>query len=106
MIEKILNIRIDVLPQDQENADRYIFEPDAGTFLEDLIPAYLSSKITSIFLDAFNSEHQARAVAMGEATKNGTDLLTSLILLRNKVRQANITREIIEVISAAEALKG
>ena len=75
-------------------------------FAEQLLPAYVFSKIRIALLNAFTAEHKARAVAMGEATKNARELLEGLILLRNKIRQSNITREIIEVISSAEALKG
>ena len=84
----------------------YIFEPERTRVLDELIPVYLSNKIAMVILNAFNSEHQARAISMGEATKNATELLEGLILSRNKVRQSNITREIIEIISSAEALKG
>ena len=59
-----------------------------------------------MLLESFTSEHASRLMAMRTATENAKELLTGLILLRNKVRQANITREIIEIVSAAEALKG
>lgn len=84
----------------------YLFEPDRYSVLNALIPVYLESKMRAVLMQAFTAEHQARALAMGEATRNATDLLEALILQRNKVRQANITREIIEIISSAEALKG
>lgn len=56
-------------------------------------------------MQAFVSEHAARSMAMRSATDNANDLLKGLILLRNKVRQANITQEITEIISSAEALR-
>lgn len=101
VVEKLLNI-------DFAKAEEieYIFEPERARILEELIPVYLSNKIMMIILSAFTSEHQARAISMGEATKNATELLEGLILSRNKIRQGNITREIIEIISSAEALKG
>lgn len=101
VLEKILNIEF----EKKEKID-YIFEPGMARVLEELIPAYLSCKVKMILLNAFTAEHKARAVAMGEATKNARELLEGLILLRNKLRQSNITREIIEVISSAEALRG
>lgn len=101
VVEKLL--KIDYAESSQKE---YIFDPNRERILEELIPVYLYNRTAAILLSAFTSEHQARAVAMGEATKNATELLERLILLRNKVRQGNITREIIEVISSAEALKG
>ena len=71
-----------------------------------LLPFLSSTKMRNIFLNAFACEHSARGVAMGEATDNAKKILETLILMRNKVRQAHITREIIEVISSSEALKG
>lgn len=93
---------------EQASAEKtdYIFEPDIETILEKLIPRHLSMKMRFILLDAFTCEHSARLMAMKMATENARDLLHQLTLLRNKVRQANITREIIEIISGVEALKG
>ncbi len=90
----------------QSGVGGLIFEPSIARVLEELLPVYVFSKMRIAFLNAFTAEHKARAVAMGEATKNARELLEGLILLRNKIRQSNITREIIEVISSAEALKG
>jgi len=101
VIEKLLEIGYDKKEQKE-----YIFDSGRQRMLDELIPVYLCNKVTTLVLKAFTAEHQARAIAMGEATKNATDLLEGLVLLRNKVRQGNITREIIEVISSAEALKG
>lgn len=101
VVEKFLNLA----PPVGEKID-YIIEPGRPEVLEELIPVFIRNKVMAVLLDAFTSEHQARAVSMGVATENAIELLESLVLLRNKVRQANITREIIEVISAAEALRG
>jgi len=101
VIEKLLNIDMPKIKKIE-----YIYESTMGSILDDLAPLYLSNKIKAIMLNSFTSEHQARAIAMGEATENATDLLSSLILMRNKVRQANITKEMLEIISSAEALKG
>lgn len=101
IIEKFLNL--DYLKGVNQ---QYMYEPDRSSVLQDLIPVYALNKLKKVLLDTFISEHKARAVAMGEATKNALDILERLILLRNKMRQANITKEIMEVISSAEALKG
>ncbi len=84
----------------------YILEPDASSILNELIPRFLSMRLRLALLESFTSEHAARSVAMKSATDNAKDLLQNLILQRNKVRQANITRDMLEIISSAEALKG
>ncbi|MCX5706799.1 MAG: ATP synthase F1 subunit gamma [Candidatus Omnitrophica bacterium] len=96
---------LEIKPQEEQKID-YIFEPDIKGILEKLIPEYISTKMRLVILEAFTSEHASRAVAMKKATDNAEELLGKLVLLRNKVRQANITREILEIISSAEALKG
>ena len=100
-IEKFLSI--DSAPDRREE---YIIEPDAKSLLDEIIPAYISAKMKACLLEAKTSEHAARIISMSEATSNAEELLDGLILLRNKVRQAGITKELIEIISSAEALKG
>lgn len=100
-IEKFLNIEV----ASGEKTD-YILEPGISRILEELVPEYLALKMRLILLEAFTSEHASRLVAMKTATENAVELLHQLVMLRNKVRQANITREIIEIISSVEALKG
>ena len=89
-----------------EKPVEYIVEPNAARLWEDLIPAYVEAKIRRVLLEAFTSEHSARVVAMKQATDNAKELLETLVLLRNKLRQYSITKEVIEIISASEALKG
>lgn len=101
VVEKVLDIE----PK-KGNPVNYIFDSDILGILDDLINQYVFMKIRLMLLDSFTSEHAARSVAMRSATSNAKDLLHALILLRNKVRQANITREIMEITSSAEALKG
>lgn len=101
VIEKIIP-----LTSVAEKTVDYIFEPDAKTLMDQIIPLYLKNKIRMCFLNAFASENSARVVAMGEATKNAKELLENLTLQRNKLRQAGITKEILEIVSAKEALKG
>lgn len=84
----------------------YITEPSSEEILARLLPAYVESKVRLVMLQAFASEHSARITAMSEATNNAEDLMDGLLLARNKIRQANITREIIEVISSSDAMKG
>jgi len=101
-IVKFLNLEIEPAAEEID----YIFEPSRARILEEMVPQYIAFKMRSIFVEAFTSEHAARTVAMKSATENARELLHKLILLRNKVRQANITRDILEIISSAEALKG
>ena len=84
----------------------YIADPDLKNILADLIPRYLKIKLQLVILEAFTSEHAARIVSMKTATDNAKELLEGLVLLRNKVRQAGITQDILEITSSFEALKG
>jgi F-type H+-transporting ATPase subunit gamma len=88
-------------PQDRGT----IFEPDAETLFAELLPRYATAKLYAALADALASEHSARMVAMGSARKNAGELVDSLTLTRNRLRQAAITREIAELVGGAEALK-
>lgn len=82
----------------------YLYEPDPVTLLRSILPRYISRQILRALLESATSELAARMTAMDAATKNADDLLASLNLLYNKVRQAAITNEILEVVGGAEAL--
>jgi len=82
-----------------------IFEPDAESIFAELLPRYATAKLYAALADSLASEHSARMVAMGSARKNAGELVDSLTLLRNRLRQAAITREISELVGGAEALK-
>jgi F-type H+-transporting ATPase subunit gamma len=83
----------------------YEFLPDAAGILEELVPAAFKARLFKCFLDAAVSEQIARRVAMKAATENAGELIKSLTQLYNRTRQANITKEISELIGGAEALK-
>lgn len=85
---------------------RYILEPDKDRILDKLIPKYLSCRMNDILLDTFTSENSSRMLAMKTATDNAEELISMLTLMRNKARQAAITKEVLEVALSAEALKG
>jgi F-type H+-transporting ATPase subunit gamma len=94
-------------PQDgdqQLHHQDYIFEPDPQTILEQLLPRYIEVQIYQAILETAASFFSAQMVAMRNATDNANDLVSSLSLTYNKVRQANITREVTEIASAAEAM--
>ena len=85
--------------------DEYIFEPSPEEVLKDLLPRWALLKFQLAILEAFTSEHSARMIAMKNATDNAQELLSSLTSQRNRIRQANITKEISEIVGTAEALK-
>ena len=82
-----------------------IFEPNAEAIFAELLPRYATAKLYAALADSLASEHSARMVAMGSARKNAGELVDSLTLTRNRLRQAAITREISELVGGAEALK-
>ena len=90
---------------DGEQARDYIFEPSAEEVLSLLLPKYLETVIYGALLQAAASELGSRMTAMASATDNAQELISKLVLGYNKVRQANITREISEIVGGAEALK-
>jgi F-type H+-transporting ATPase subunit gamma len=83
----------------------YEFYPSAGDILGELVPVAFKVRLFKCFLDAAVSEQLARRVAMKAATENAGDLIKSVTRLYNRTRQANITREISELIGGSEALK-
>ena len=87
------------------SAGSALFEPDAETIFAELLPRYATAKLYASLADSLASEHSARMVAMGSARKNAGELVDSLTLTRNRLRQAMITCEISELVGGAEALK-
>jgi F-type H+-transporting ATPase subunit gamma len=83
----------------------YEFLPEAAGILEELVPAAFKARLFKCFLDAAVSEQIARRVAMKSATENAGDLIKEITRLYNRTRQANITKEISELIAGSEALK-
>jgi F-type H+-transporting ATPase subunit gamma len=82
-----------------------IFEPDAESIFAELLPRYASSKLFAALAEALASEHSARMIAMGSARKNAGELIDLLVLRRNRLRQAAITKELLDIVGGAEALK-
>ena len=85
--------------------DIYILEPDRDQVFEKLIPLYATTTIFSALADSYASEYGARMMAMQQATKNAEEKMNDLIILRNRLRQATITKELAEIVGGAEALK-
>ena len=82
----------------------YLYEPGPDQILNELIPQHVEMQLYRALLESAASEHAARMTAMDAATRNASEMIDALTLYMNKVRQAAITREIIEVVSGAEAL--
>jgi len=82
----------------------YLFEPPAADIFRDLLPRHVEVQVYRALLESAAAEHAARMTAMDSATKNAAEMIDQLTLYMNKVRQAAITREIIEVVSGAQAL--
>jgi F-type H+-transporting ATPase subunit gamma len=83
----------------------YIFEPDKRALLDRLVPMYVEISILRALLESSASELGARMTAMDSATKNAKEMIESLTLAYNRARQAAITKELMEIIGGAEALK-
>ena len=83
--------------------NQFIFEPNPGVVLEQLLPRYVATRLFQAVLEAKASEESSRMVAMKNATENADDLIADYTLAYNKVRQANITREMIEIATGAQA---
>jgi F-type H+-transporting ATPase subunit gamma len=84
----------------------YLFEPPMEQFLEYLLPKYINVQVYHGFLENSASEYAARMTAMDNAQANCKEMITQLTLVMNKARQASITRELMDIVGGAEALKG
>jgi F-type H+-transporting ATPase subunit gamma len=102
MLEQLLPIEpsedTDGIPGNQ-----FIFEPSAGAVLQQLLPRYVATRLYQAVLELTASEWSAKMVAMRSATDNAQELIEDLTLTYNKVRQANITREMIEIATGASS---
>jgi F-type H+-transporting ATPase subunit gamma len=105
-VEKLLPIpRLE--PEEAEKSGPqvdYLYEPEPVQILAELIPRYVEVQIYRALMESAAAEHAARMTAMDTATRNASEMIEQLTLYMNKVRQAAITREIIEVVSGAQAL--
>jgi F-type H+-transporting ATPase subunit gamma len=98
-------------PADKETkkkgpAIEYEFEPEPSAILDRLTPRYVEVSFHRLLLESMSSEHAARMNAMRNATDSATDIISALTLQYNNARQAGITRELLDIVGGAEALKG
>jgi F-type H+-transporting ATPase subunit gamma len=112
MQQRVVTEQLLPIPKQQLVPDRggqspsidYLYEPEPARILGDLLPKHIEIQVYRALLESAAAEHAARMTAMDAATKNSAELIENLTLYMNKVRQAAITREIIEVVSGAQAL--
>ena len=97
-----------VTPAELTGAERvgYIYEPDNLTVLESLLPRFVEMEIYHFILESIASEQSARMVAMRNATDNARELVDDLTLVMNKLRQDNITNELLDLVGGQMALEG
>ncbi len=103
-VEKFLNIEKSHERKKTPQAN-YLYEPSAAEIYAEIIPRYCITKIQHVLDEAYASELAARVVSMRSAAKNATEMKEKLTLTRNKVRQENITKEMLEITAGAEGLK-
>ncbi len=84
----------------------FIFEPDAPELLGALLPRFVETRVYQLLMEAVASEFGARMTAMTNATKNAKDQIDALTLIANRTRQAGITKELLDIVGGAEALRG
>ena len=89
---------------DDEISKSYDFEPDEEVILNEIIPRNIAIQIHTSLLENLASEQGSRMTAMDNATRNANDMIDNLTLFYNRSRQALITKELIEIISGAEAV--
>ncbi len=99
---------IQLLPLEKDATEKEVktyLEPSCDDILNQLLPTYISAKIYVSLVEAFTAENSARMIAMKNATDNAQEMIRHLTLLRNKARQAAITKELLEIVTAGEAIR-
>ncbi len=106
VIEQFLPIKSFVKEEfDEKKITEFIYEPDKSSIIDFLLPKHLNAQMWKTLLESYAAELGARMTAMDMATENAKELIRMLQLTYNKVRQATITKEIIEIVTGANALK-
>src|SRR5258705_87875 len=88
---------------DLQNVVDYLYEPSPDAILNDILPKHIEFQLYRILLESAAAEQGARMTAMEAATKNASEMISHLTLTYNRIRQAAITKEIIEIVSGAAA---
>ncbi|MDI6802351.1 MAG: ATP synthase F1 subunit gamma [Bacteroidota bacterium] len=105
VIEQLLPIPLESIQSKDSNPADYIYEPSSKKIVDSLIPKHLNFQMWRILLESNAAEQGSRMTAMENATINANDLIRNLQLVYNKARQASITKELLEIVGGAEALK-
>jgi F-type H+-transporting ATPase subunit gamma len=103
-LEKLLPVALG-RTEKPEQLTEYLYEPGIEALLASLLPKVTAVALFRAMLEATASEHGARMTAMDSATSNASKMMGSLTLQMNRARQASITRELMEIVGTAEALK-
>ena len=109
-IDPVFPVNPEVIKKSPEESEtkggdlNYLFEPQAAELLAGLVPRYFATQIYQAFLESMASEHGARMAAMDAATNNCGEMIRRLTLFMNRLRQATITRELIDIVNGAAAL--
>jgi F-type H+-transporting ATPase subunit gamma len=105
LIDELLPLKTSALPAGEGRND-FEYEPTKEEVLSTLLPLFVETKLYQVMLESIASEFGARMSAMDSATKNAKEMIGSLTLEFNRARQAAITKELMEIVGGAEALKG
>ena len=104
-VEQVLQIQPKEVEESQEESIDYIYEPNRGEVLSQLLPKMVEVQIFRALLESNASEQGARMSSMDSASRNAADMINKLTLQYNRARQAAITKELMEIISGAESIK-
>jgi F-type H+-transporting ATPase subunit gamma len=104
-VDQLLPITPAAPAGDLDHSD-FLYEPGKAEILDWIVPLYVESKLHRAFLESISSELGARMTAMESATKNAKEMIERLTLMYNRARQASITKELMEIVGGAEALRG
>jgi F-type H+-transporting ATPase subunit gamma len=105
-VEPLLPVAAAAVGGEAAGASEFLFEPGKGEILDYILPMYIETQIHRALLESIASEFGARMTAMENATKNASEMIGRLTLQYNRARQASITKELMEIVGGAEALKG
>ena len=103
VLRRLLPAELPEMPK--SDVTEYIYEQPSADIFQELLPKYVEMNIYQSMLESAASEHAARMTAMDSATRNAEEMIEKLTLHLNRVRQASITKEIIEIVSGAAALE-
>jgi F-type H+-transporting ATPase subunit gamma len=107
-VEQLLPVQLEQIGTEKKTSanDVYTIEPLSKEVVDNLLESYIEAKIRTAILDSEAAEHSARMIAMKNATENAAELIYNLTLEGNKLRQASITSELLDMITAKESVEG